>query len=433
MMELMQNHLIPQATSPLSMWLYYLEHLHSQAIELGLDRVQRVAAQLDLLHPAATVFTVAGTNGKGTTCCMLESILLAAGLRVGVYSSPHLVRYTERVRIQGEELSEAEHSRSLATIEAGRGEVSLTYFEFGTLSALQLFKQSKLDVVILEVGLGGRLDATNIVDPDVAVVTSIALDHTDWLGSDRESIGREKAGIFRRGKAAVVGEPDMPESIQQVADELGAQCYRRGVSWRFAEQGERWQWQSGDTHLTDLPIPHVPLANAATALAALHYSALEIDEKAIFTGLQQASLPGRFQIVQHQPLLILDVAHNPHAAGYLAERLAKLPQSGGKVRAVVGMLADKDIAGTLAALSSVVDEWYCASLDVPRGATVELLAQHVSQLASSQPIQPQRFSDIKTAWRQAMQDATQQDMVIVCGSFHTVAEIMMVLDEKRGT
>ncbi|AHG18782.1 bifunctional folylpolyglutamate synthase/ dihydrofolate synthase [Chania multitudinisentens RB-25] len=420
----MQNHPIPQAMSPLNSWLGYLERLHSQAIELGLERVQSVAANLDLLTPAPTVFTVAGTNGKGTTCRTLEAILLASGLRVGVYSSPHLVRYTERVRIQGEELSEAEHCRSFAAIEAGRGATSLTYFEFGTLSALQLFKQAKLDVVILEVGLGGRLDATNIVNPDVAVVTSIALDHTDWLGNDRESIGREKAGIFRSGKPAIVGEPDMPCSIQQVAENLGAPLYRRGDAWSFSEQGERWQWAGDGARLTNLPMPNIPLPNAATALAALHYSALEIDEKAIFAGLQQAALPGRFQIVQQDPLLILDVAHNPHAAGYLAGRLAKLPRNGGKVRAVVAMLSDKDIAGTLACLSEQVDVWYCAPLEGARGGGVELLTAHLTQ--------PQQFANVETAWRQAMQDADSQDIVIVCGSFHTVAQVMAALDERRG-
>lgn len=420
----MQNHQTPQATSPLSTWLYYLEHLHSQAIELGLERVRHVAAQLDLLTPAPTVFTVAGTNGKGTTCRTLEAILLAAGLRVGVYSSPHLVHYTERVRIQGEELSETEHCRSFSAIEAGRGETSLTYFEFGTLSALYLFKQAKLDVVILEVGLGGRLDATNIVDADVAVVTSIALDHTDWLGSDRESIGCEKAGIFRAGKPAVVGEPDMPDSIGQVAEELGAHLYRSGDNWVFSEQGERWQWQGEGVCLTELPMPNVPLANAATALAALHYSTLHIDEKAIFNGLQQATLPGRFQTVQHNPRVILDVAHNPHAASYLARQLAKLPRNGGKVRAVVGMLSDKDIAATLACLSEIVDIWYCASLEGPRGASAEQLAQYL--------VQPQQFDNVETAWRQAMQQADIQDIVIVCGSFHTVAPVMAAIDEGRG-
>lgn len=421
----MKNHQIPKATSPLAAWLYYLERLHSQPIELGLERVKQVAERLELLKPAPKVFTVAGTNGKGTTCCTLESILLAAGLRVGVYSSPHLLRYTERVRIQGQELSEAEHSHSFAQIEAGRAGISLTYFEFGTLSALQLFKQAKLDVVILEVGLGGRLDATNIVDSDVAAITSIAIDHTDWLGFDRESIGREKAGVFRAGKPAVVGEPDMPQSIADVAAQLGAQLYRRDDAWRFSQQqpGEQqensWDWQCGNHQWANLPLPNVPLANAATALAVLHYSGLPLSDEVIRQGLLAASLPGRFQVVSEQPLLILDVAHNPHAARYLTDRLARLPKHG-KVRAVVGMLSDKDIGGTLACLSEQVDEWYCAPLEGPRGATAEQLAEHL--------VLSRQFSDVETAWRQAMQDAEPQDVVIVCGSFHTVAHVMAVLD-----
>ncbi|MGC6388991.1 bifunctional tetrahydrofolate synthase/dihydrofolate synthase [Ewingella sp. S1.OA.A_B6] len=420
----MQNQLIPQATSPLAAWLYYLEHLHSQAIELGLDRVKAVASKLDLLQPAPFVFTVAGTNGKGTTCRTLEAILIAAGLRVGVYSSPHLVRYTERVRIQGEELPEEAHCQSFATLEAGRGDISLTYFEYSTLSALRLFKDAKLDVVILEVGLGGRLDATNIVDANVAVVTSIALDHTDWLGSDRESIGREKAGVFRGNAPAIVGEPDMPQSIADVAAEKGADLYRVGESWRYEVMSDRWCWEvAGGETLDDLPVPNVPLPNAATALAALHYSTLDISGAAIRSGLQQAQLPGRFQILSESPRLILDVAHNPHAATYLAGRLSELPRNGGKVRAVVGMLHDKDIAGTLACLEQQIDEWYCAPLEGPRGASVEELAVHLKQA--------HQFTDVVSAWQQAMQDADSQDIVIVCGSFHTVAHVMAALDAGK--
>ena len=424
----MQNQLIPQATSPLATWLYYLEHLHSQAIELGLSRVSAVATKLDLLTPAPLVFTVAGTNGKGTTCATLESILMAAGYRVGVYSSPHLVRYTERVRIQGDELPEAAHCASFAQLEAGRGDFSLTYFEYGTLSALQLFKQAKLDVVILEVGLGGRLDATNIVDATVAVVTSIALDHTDWLGSDRESIGREKAGIFRSGKPAVVGEPDMPQSIADVAQEKNADLCRRDSQWHFTAGSDSWRWaalQEGaeTTVLEALPLPNVPLANAATALAALHYSPLEIPAEALRSGLTRAALPGRFQTVSESPRLILDVAHNPHAAAYLAGRLAEQPRHGGKVRAVVGMLSDKDIAGTLACLSPQVDEWYCAPLEGPRGASAEELTAHLPAA--------RQFADVESAWKQAMQEAAPQDIVIVCGSFHTVAHVMDALDTGK--
>ncbi|PWC10186.1 bifunctional tetrahydrofolate synthase/dihydrofolate synthase [Brenneria roseae subsp. americana] len=418
----MDNLQIPQATSPMVTWLHYLEHLHAKTIDLGLERIKQVAEHLQLLQPAKVVFTVAGTNGKGTTCCTLESILISAGLRVGVYSSPHLLRYTERVRIQGAELPESHHCQAFAAIEAGRGAISLTYFEFGTLAALQLFKQANLDVVILEVGLGGRLDATNIVDADVAVVTSIALDHTDWLGKDRDSIGREKAGIFRQGKPAVVGEPDMPVSIAGIADEKGAVLLRRGRDWDFSIQRDGWSWQNKQRELSGLPMPNVPLANAATALAALNYSPLNVSEEAIRQGVKQALLPGRFQIVREKPMLILDVAHNPHAAAYLANRLATLPKAG-KIRAVVGMLADKDIAGTLGYLQPLVDEWYCATLEGPRGATAAQLAEHLNQCQS--------FSDVASAWRQAMAVSTEQDTVIVCGSFHTVAHVLEALDEEQ--
>ncbi|QYM90366.1 bifunctional tetrahydrofolate synthase/dihydrofolate synthase [Dickeya zeae] len=415
----MDNLQTPQATSPLATWLHYLEHLHNQAIDLGLDRIRHVAERLQLQQPAPRVFTVAGTNGKGTTCCTLESILSAAGLRVGVYSSPHLLRYTERVRIQGQELAESLHAEAFAAIEAGRDGTSLTYFEFGTLAALWLFKQAQLDVVILEVGLGGRLDATNIVDADVAVVTSIAIDHTDWLGNDRDSIGREKAGIFRGNRPAVVGEPDMPVSIAAVAQEKGARLFRRGADWQFSLQDGGWRWQSGDVCYEALPIPSVPLANAATALAALQVSDITLSVDVICQGLRQAQLPGRFQIVSEKPLLILDVAHNPHAAAYLATRLADLPRTG-QVRAVVGMLADKDIPGTLVHLKPQVDVWYCAPLEGPRGASADQLAEHLARCT--------RYSDVATAWRQAMQDAGENDVVIVCGSFHTVAHVMEALD-----
>ena len=263
----------PQAASPLASWLSYLENLHSKTIDLGLERVSQVAARLGILKPAPFVFTVAGTNGKGTTCRTLESILMAAGYKVGVYSSPHLVRYTERVRVQGQELPESAHTASFAEIESARGDISLTYFEYGTLSALWLFKQAQLDVVILEVGLGGRLDATNIVDADVAVVTSIALDHTDWLGPDRESIGREKAGIFRSEKPAIVGEPEMPSTIADVAQEKGALLQRRGVEWNYSVTDHDWTFSDAHGTLENLPLPLVPQPNAATALAALRASA----------------------------------------------------------------------------------------------------------------------------------------------------------------
>ncbi|WP_455816537.1 bifunctional tetrahydrofolate synthase/dihydrofolate synthase [Pseudomonas cerasi] len=415
---------LPQATSPLASWLYYLEHLHAQAIELGLDRIRRVATSLDLLTPAPVVFTVAGTNGKGTTCRTLETVLMAAGYRVGVFSSPHLVRYTERVRIQGEELAESAHTASFAAIEAGRGDTSLTYFEYGTLSALWLFAEAKLDVVILEVGLGGRLDATNIVDADVAVVTSIALDHTDWLGPDRESIGREKAGVFRAGKPAVVGEPDMPHTIADVAAEKGAQLLQRDRDWSYSVTSDSWSFHDAHGTVAQLPLPQVPLPNAATALAALRASSLNVNEATLRRSLHLAMLPGRFQTVAESPRVILDVAHNPHAAGYLAGRLADVPRQG-KVHAVVGMLHDKDIAGTLACLSPQVDYWYCAPLDGPRGASAEQLMVHLEGAHA--------FGSVELAWRQALQQATEQDIVLVCGSFHTVAQVMETMETENGS
>ncbi|WP_045856100.1 bifunctional tetrahydrofolate synthase/dihydrofolate synthase [Raoultella terrigena] len=418
----MEKEPIPQATSPLATWLSYLEHLHSKTIDLGLTRVNEVAGRMAVVKPAPFVFTVAGTNGKGTTCRTLESVLMAAGYRVGVYSSPHLVRYTERVRVQGEELPEAAHTASFAEIEAARGEISLSYFEFGTLSALWLFKQAQLDVVILEVGLGGRLDATNIVDADVAVVTSIALDHTDWLGPDRESIGREKAGIFRSGRPAIVGEPDMPHTIADVAAEKGAVLRRRGVDWRYASGEQGWDFSDQQGTLAGLPLPQVPMPNAATALAALRASGLTVSEQAIRDGIRQAMLPGRFQIIGEAPRVILDVAHNPHAAAYLAGRLKSLPKTG-RVLAVIGMLHDKDIAGTLANLMAEVDCWYCAPLEGPRGATAEQLLEHLRT--------GRACADVAQAWHAAMADAGPEDTVLVCGSFHTVAHVMEEIDAGR--
>ena len=418
----MEKQPIPQATSPLATWLSYLEHLHSKTIDLGLARVSEVAQRMAVIKPAPFVFTVAGTNGKGTTCRTLESVLMAAGYKVGVYSSPHLVRYTERVRVQGEELPELAHTTSFAEIEAARGDISLSYFEFGTLSALWLFQQARLDVVILEVGLGGRLDATNIVDADVAVVTSIALDHTDWLGPDRESIGREKAGIFRSGKPAIVGEPDMPLTIAEVASEKGALLLRRGVDWQYDASEQGWSFRDRQGALNDLPLPQVPLPNAATALAALRASGLKAKEQAMRDGIQNAMLPGRFQIISEAPRTILDVAHNPHAATYLAGRLKTLSKTG-RVLAVVGMLHDKDIAGTLANLQAEVDDWYCAPLEGPRGATAEQLLEHLCA--------GKVYTSVAQAWHAAMADARPEDTVLVCGSFHTVAHVMEEIDAGR--
>lgn len=412
----------PHSSSSLEEWLVYLEQLHGQAIELGLDRIRHVATELNLLKPAPFVFTVGGTNGKGTTCRTLEVLLMAAGYRVGVYSSPHFIRYAERVRINGQELSDQQHISSFDSLNQGRGETSLTFFEFSTLSALQLFKQSDLDVVILEVGLGGRLDATNIVDADVAVLTSIALDHTDWLGPDRESIGREKAGIFRQGKPAVVGEPDMPFTISKVAQDKGAILLARGKEWSYSASSHSWQFQDIQGKLTELPLPQIPLANAATALAALRVSGLTLSEAVLRESIATATLPGRFQIVQHSPLVILDVAHNPHAARYLVEKIEQLAPKG-KVHGVLGMLHDKDIEGTITILSEAVDQWYCASLDGPRGASAQRLQQSLPEAEC--------YDRVEQAWQAALSQADADDVVLVCGSFHTVAALMALSNKEQ--
>ncbi|MBT0720505.1 bifunctional tetrahydrofolate synthase/dihydrofolate synthase [Tatumella sp. TA1] len=412
----------PHSSSSLEEWLVYLEQLHGQAIELGLDRIRHVATELDLLKPAPFVFTVGGTNGKGTTCRTLEVLLLAAGYRVGVYSSPHFIRYPERVRINGQELTDQAHVASLDSLNQGRGETSLTFFEFSTLSALQLFKQADLDVVILEVGLGGRLDATNIIDADVAVITSIALDHTDWLGPDRDSIGREKAGIFRQGKPAVVGEPDMPFTIKKVAQDKGAILLARDQQWSYQASPQGWQFTDIQGKLVDLPLPQVPLANAATALAALRVSGLTINETTLKASIASATLPGRFQIFQESPKVILDVAHNPHAARYLVDKVKQFAPTG-IVRCVIGMLHDKDIAGTLAILSEGVDEWYCASLEGPRGASAEQLQYSLSAASG--------YSTVEQAYQAALNQATDEDIVLVCGSFHTVAAVMALSEKEK--
>lgn len=446
----------PQATSPLATWLSYLENLHNTTIDLGLARIQQVATALGITKPAPTVITVAGTNGKGTTCRMLEVILMQAGYRVGVYSSPHLLRYTERVRIQGDELSEPLHSAAFSAIESGRGTTSLTYFEFSTLSALKLFTDAVLDVVILEVGLGGRLDATNIVDSDVAVITSIDLDHTDWLGNSRESIGREKAGIFRAHCPAVVGEPDMPQSIAQTANNLGTTLYRVGAEWAYhlsdAENPSTWCWQCGDMQRDNLPLPQIPLPNAASALTALHLSGLQVSDDAIYQGLLQAALPGRFQQVMQNPTVILDVAHNPHAARYLATRLQerRTNLALGQVYAVVGMLADKDAAGALQVLYPHIDHWFCATLAGPRGqlgrdlaAILSQIAVHHADAAGQNRVQVtdesqnlavdtdiQAFDSVTHAWSAVLTCAQPQDLVIVFGSFYTVADVMEAISAK---
>ncbi|GHA38704.1 bifunctional folylpolyglutamate synthase/dihydrofolate synthase [Photobacterium aphoticum] len=403
-------------------WLSYLEQLHTSAIDLGLDRVQAVATQAALTKPAPRVITVAGTNGKGSTCAMLEAILLEAGYRVGVYSSPHLVRYNERVRVNGQELPDSDHSMAFHAIEQQRGDISLSLFEFGTLAGLYLFKHHQVDVVVLEVGLGGRLDATNIVDHDVSVITSLAVDHVDWLGDDINVIGYEKAGIFRADKPAICGQPQPPASVPAHADDIGAQLYQVGYQFDYQVNGDRWQWQSGAFTLDNLPVPSLPLPNAATALMALATAELDISDEHIANGLAKASLPGRMQVVSTSPLVIMDVAHNPHSAEYFARQLAHIKQRDSKQRihAVVAMLHDKDIASTVKEMHEMVDVWYPASLTGPRAAKAEEIIGHLAPYVDGDIV---AFDTPTEAYDTALTQAGPEDMVIVFGSFYTVGQI----------
>ncbi|WP_424411684.1 bifunctional tetrahydrofolate synthase/dihydrofolate synthase [Pasteurella sp. PK-2025] len=439
------SNMLLTATSPLAKWLSYLENSHFKAIDLGLDRIKSVAQALDLFTPAPFVITVGGTNGKGTTCRLLETVLLNAGYRVGVYSSPHLIRYNERVRIQNQELPDEMHTASFAFIEQHKTD-SLTYFEFSTLSALHLFKQAKLDVVILEVGLGGRLDATNIVDSDVAVITSIDIDHVDFLGSDREQIGFEKAGIFRANKPAIIGEPHIPQRLLQHAQSLHCQTSCRDQDWHFVVHETGWDWFGQKVRLKNLPFCQIPLANAATALATLEQLPFEVSEPVIRQSLQEVALTGRFQTLQQAelsrlamqwgkpladcPQVIIDVGHNPHAATYLAEKLTALKSHiSGKIVAVCGILKDKDAQGVISPLLPVIDEWHCVSLTGYRGQTGQTLLVTLQQIAEalSVPLQGESADSVLAGVKRAFENTNQEDVVLVFGSFHTVGEFLQQL------
>lgn len=412
-------------------WLDYLERLHPKTIELGLDRVGRVRACLQL-QPDFPLITVGGTNGKGSTCAMLEAVLIAAGYRVGCYTSPHLLRYNERVRIGGAEADDAALCRAFAAVDEARGDTSLSYFEFGTLAAMWLFARQQVDVAILEVGLGGRLDAVNAFDADCAIVTSVDLDHMDYLGDDREMIGREKAGIFRPATAAVCADPEPPGSLLQHAEAIGAELRQIGRDFGAEPQGGEWLFWSLDGWRLTLPYPSLrgayQLDNASACLAALEAlkDKLSVTPQDIRRGLLEATVPGRFQILPGKPVLILDVAHNPHAARALAANLRQM-WCGGKTIAVFAMLGDKDIAGVIAALGEEIDLWLVAGIEHARGAGAAELKE-VLLAAGIDTIQT--FPDIAAAYHHACQIAGEDDRIAAFGSFHTVAEVMQARPHK---
>ena len=418
----------------LEAWLAYLETLHPKAIELGLERVAAVHSRMRLTL-ACPVVTVTGTNGKGSTCAMLEAVLRRAGYRTGLYTSPHLSHYNERVRIAGEPQGDAALLAAFNAVEDARGDVPLTYFEYGTLAALHAFGGAGLDVAILEVGLGGRLDAVNVIAADIAVVTSIDLDHMDYLGPTRADIAREKAGIFRAGRPVVCAEPDPPSSLIEHARELGAPVTQIGRDYGFVPEDRQWRyWGPGGSRF-GLPHPALrgtyQLGNAATVLAVLDLlrDRLHVSAGAIRDGLLGVQLQGRFQVLPGRPAIVLDVAHNPHAARALAATLGTMgyfPET----LAVFGMLADKDVRGVIDAVAARIDRWFVATLPGSRGATAEAIRAELAQ-AGIAPHATRTFDDIGSAFAAACGEADEADRIIVFGSFLTVAAALAAA--KPGT
>lgn len=408
----------PRQNWSLDEWLLYLEQQHPTAIDMGLERIRQVADALCISRPATTVIMVGGTNGKGSTVRYMESILLADKRRVATYTSPHFLRYTERVRIDGQELTESDHCAAFAAVEAARGDISLTYFEAGTLAALWLIARSGVEVALLEVGLGGRLDAVNLIDADIAVVTSVGIDHCDYLGPERESIGFEKAGIFRPEKPAICADLNPPKRLIEHAEQIKSRLYLAGRDYKQAWQSDsgEWSYRCNDWLLENLPPTQLPWVNAATALTALSFLAQRPSGQAVRQGLASATLVGRLQVFQSSPLVVLDVAHNPQAAEYLAEQITSR-WAGRRVRAVCAMLKDKDIESTLAALRSSVDYWYFAPSAGSRGTPAERLQQALPAASS------QCFGSIKDAYQCALKDAEEGDLVLCFGSFVTIQAI----------
>lgn len=423
----------------LTAWLAHIATVHPRDMELGLERVREVAGRLGLARPAPVAFTIAGTNGKGSTVAAIEAILLRSGLRAGSYMSPHLQRFNERIRLNGEDCRDSLICAALKEVEEARGEISLSYFEFATLAALWIFTAEDLDAVILEVGLGGRLDAVNIVDADVAVITNIELDHQDWLGNTRELIGAEKAGIVRAGAPLVYGEELPPESVRQRAAELGAPIFCRESAygaitgngcWSWWGRGREKEWDTHkgkewDTHNEDLDYPQLPLFAMAAALQAVHLSPLAITDAGIRAAQHDGGLPGRMELRRDaagELPVLLDVAHNPAAARLLAGRIAELRARLGpvvNVAVVLAVLADKDIEGVAGVLEAQVDVWYISEVDDSRTAPVSELSRRLRQSLRDAEIFD--AESVTEAYRKAAGSGV--NLVVATGSFHTVAVV----------
>ena len=413
----------------LQQWLNWQENLHYKEIELGLDRVGQVYQRLYAQPFNVPVISVAGTNGKGSSVAILESIYTQAGYRVGSYTSPHLVHYNERIRINQQPVDDAVLCESFARIDDVRGDISLTYFEFGSLAAFDIFhqaeKQDALDVIILEVGLGGRLDVVNLIDADVMLITSIGLDHTAWLGDTREVIAYEKAGIMRRNKPVVCSDLDMPQSIQEYADKISAPLYRLGKEFSFEPGQLDWQWSDENTLRSALPRPALSgehqYRNAAGALKVIELlsSRLPVSQAHVRQGLMDVRVDGRCQIIPGEHTLILDVAHNPDSVQCLAQIVREM-KSTHQVHALVGMMKDKALAESLAPMAGLVSHWYIVKAPIERAAETEQLASIIDTFAASSS---QRFEQIAVAFSEMQLQAKSGDILLVFGSFYTVAAI----------
>ncbi len=410
-------------------WLGWLEQSHPKEIDLGLDRIRQVAARLNLLKPNAKVVTVAGTNGKGSCVTATAGLLQAANFNVGIYTSPHLLHYAERIQINGKPVADKlvcaafEKIADACTASENIPAISLTYFEYGTLAALEIFKQNNVDYMVLEVGLGGRLDAVNIIDADVAIITSIAIDHQDWLGDNSEVIGREKAGILREQQVFVCADPNPPQSILDLAQQLKTNAHFIGHEFSFSTQGQSWLWHGrsatgDDVHLPAMRAPHLPLPSMAAALQAVELFSIELAPELIEKTLLNLTLAGRFQkLVYQEREFILDVAHNPAATEYFSKRLAAEPIAG-KTFAIVAMMSDKDRVASLANLVGIVDEWFVLDLgNIPRAASIEALTENLVSLNAT----VKQSGDIHQLIANLLTQAQPQDRILVFGSFFTVA------------
>lgn len=418
-------------------WLAWQESLHPQSIDLGLDRVTRV---FNALHnPASTnlvTITVAGTNGKGSSIAFLEAIYLAQGLRVGAYTSPHIIDYNERIKINAVPVSDAQICAAFERIEAVRDNISLSYFEFGTLAALDIFSRSNLDIQLLEVGLGGRLDAVNMIPPDATIVTSISIDHTAWLGETREAIAYEKAGIFRPDTVAITGDIEPPKTLIDCAESINARLLRLGDEFTYHKHTTGWDWQYGNSQLCNLPAPHLKgehqYRNASSVLTAIDtlQDKIAVSEQSIKQGLRSVNLLGRFQFIQSEPPVLLDVSHNPQAAQALIDHLqAEFQQT--PIHAIFTMMNDKDLTGVIGLMQPFIKHWYISPLDNPRTCQKTVLQQAFVQCNIDQV--SFGFTDFLAAYSAAKIKAqTDQGIILIFGSFFLVSEYLTLFSNLQG-